>query len=338
MGQNFSWLEWIGHRFDRQRGRRQRGRNLRNADRRICVKIECRWFCKSIKGQSKTTKTYFCQLIHENFSCWGQNLDWYWTTEIFAFQCPVPKKLINLLHHGSLPRDNDGAIEFWRIKDYLQDHFVFCHHWSDEKSGRAHKKRCQSCADSSGTIVYPSCASTCIRHGRNIKTRCIGSTSNLLEGKDWSSIRHDRTRSFFTKHSQHVVSRKLFGWKFETSYTKKFLRHLVGFRSCSTTRRRSCSTSRRFPTNPTKPKSNHDRTGRPVVRREPVCSPSTFNERDIDFRISGLPLSVVKQTENSRVRELVKKIENHPHRQDLQADLQQHDAYNPFSEKSKRMI
>ena len=74
------------------------------------------------------------------------------------------------------------------------------------------------------------------------------------------------------------------------------------------------------------------------MRREPVCSPSTFNERDIDFRISGLPLSVVKQTENSRVRELVKKIENHPHRQDLQADLQQHDAYNPFSEKSKRMI
>ena len=36
---------------------------------------------------------------------------------------PVSKKLINLLRHGSLPRDNDGAIEFWRIKDYLQDHF-----------------------------------------------------------------------------------------------------------------------------------------------------------------------------------------------------------------------
>ena len=35
--------------------------------------------------------------------------------------------------HGSLPRDNDGAIEFWRIKENLQNHFVFCHHWSDEK-------------------------------------------------------------------------------------------------------------------------------------------------------------------------------------------------------------
>ena len=29
---------------------------------------------------------------------------------------PVSKKLINLLRHGSLPREDDGAIEFWRIK------------------------------------------------------------------------------------------------------------------------------------------------------------------------------------------------------------------------------
>ena len=69
-----------------------------------------------------------------------------------------------------------------------------------------------------------------------------------------------------------------------------------------------------------------------------VGSFSMFNEVDIDFRISGLPHSVVKQAENSRVRELIKKIENHPHRQVLPAHLQQNDAYNPFSEKSKKMI
>ena len=84
--------------------------------------------------------------------------------------------------------------------------------------------------------------------------------------------------------------------------------------------------------------ANHDRTGRPVVCSQPVSSSSMFNEVDIDFRISEMPHSVVKQAENSRVRELVKKIENHPHRQDLQADLQQNNAYNPFSEKSKKMI
>ena len=41
--------------------------------------------------------------------------------------------------------------------------------------------------------------------------------------------------------------------------------------------------------------------------------PQHLSEVDIDFRISGLPHSVVKEAVNSRVRELVKKIENHFH-------------------------
>ena len=65
---------------------------------------------------------------------------------------------------------------------------------------------------------------------------------------------------------------------------------------------------------------------------------SMLNEVNIDFRIPGLPHSVVNQADNSRVRELVKKIENHPHRHALQRDLQQNKAYNPFSTTSKKMI
>ena len=80
--------------------------------------------------------------------------------------------------------------------------------------------------------------------------------------------------------------------------------------------------------------ADHDRTGRPVVIGQPTGSSTQFEEVDIDFRVSGLPHAVLKQAENSRVRELVKKIENH-HRQALQADLQQNDAYNPCSEKVK---
>ena len=73
---------------------------------------------------------------------------------------PVSKKLINLLRHSSLPRDNDGAIEFWRMKDHVQTHFLYCHLWSDEKwrssmaGGGGQKKRFQYCSDSSGTILY----------------------------------------------------------------------------------------------------------------------------------------------------------------------------------------
>ena len=63
-----------------------------------------------------------------------------------------------------------------------------------------------------------------------------------------------------------------------------------------------------------------------------------LNEVSIVFRIPGLPHSIIKQAKNSRVRELVKKIENHPHRHALQRDPQQDNAYNPFSEKSKKMI
>ena len=63
-----------------------------------------------------------------------------------------------------------------------------------------------------------------------------------------------------------------------------------------------------------------------------------LNEVNIDFRIPGLPHSVVKQAQNSRVRELVKKIENHPHSHSLQRDLQQNEAYSPFSTMTKQMI
>ena len=48
--------------------------------------------------------------------------------------------------------------------------------------------------------------------------------------------------------------------------------------------------------------------------------------------------AVVKEAENFRVRELVKKIESHPHREALHADLHQNNVYNPFSTNSKAMI
>ena len=58
------------------------------------------------------------------------------------------------------------------------------------------------------------------------------------------------------------------------------------------------------------PNPNHDGTGRPVVTGQTISSSSTFNEVDIDFRISGLPHSVVKQAENSRRTTLTDKLFN----------------------------
>ena len=63
-----------------------------------------------------------------------------------------------------------------------------------------------------------------------------------------------------------------------------------------------------------------------------------LEEIDIDFRVPGLSHAVVKEAENFRVQELVKKIESHPHRGAFQAGLQQKNVYNPYNKNSKEMI
>ena len=79
-------------------------------------------------------------------------------------------------------------------------------------------------------------------------------------------------------------------------------------------------------------------TGRPVESEQSIGLFTQLEETDIDFRVSGLPHAVVKQAEHFRVRELVKKIESHPHREALQADLQKISVYNPFRDDSMAMI
>ena len=66
--------------------------------------------------------------------------------------------------------------------------------------------------------------------------------------------------------------------------------------------------------------------------------PMMVNEADMDFRIPGLPHSVVKYAQSTSVRQLIQKIENHPDRHALQKDLRQNQSFDPFSPESKQMI
>ena len=72
---------------------------------------------------------------------------------------PVSKQLSTLLRHGHLPREDNGAIEFWRLKDCLRYEFENSQHWSDEmwksemEGGGGHKKRFQYCTVSSGQEI-----------------------------------------------------------------------------------------------------------------------------------------------------------------------------------------
>ena len=59
------------------------------------------------------------------------------------------------------PREEDGAIEFWRLKDCLRNDIVRSQHWSDEKwksttaKGGGNKERLQCCTDPLGQeIIY----------------------------------------------------------------------------------------------------------------------------------------------------------------------------------------
>ena len=73
----------------------------------------------------------------------------------------VSKKVISLLRHNqTVQREDDGAIQFWRIKFHLRNQFSQVQHWSDERwksclaAGGGSTRRYQYCSDNSGTILY----------------------------------------------------------------------------------------------------------------------------------------------------------------------------------------
>ena len=264
-------------------------------------------FCKPIKGSSKTEEIFHYLLIFKDCTRYWKNMD---LIDIepgaqFDQAYPVAKRLNTLLRHGDLLREEDGTIEFWRLKDDLRNKFEHSQYWSDDvwkikmAGGGGKKKWFQYCIDSSGEILYlralqghsgrnaidptrqdnvliPNnffeymhhigCAvsvhsitnSGLIAGGQNsgrerqtvfftavnpmnknhqdpkeldltkprvaickqkwkkcTRIRCIGSKDSWLNGKDWSSIKQDRTQSSSTMHSQLIVSWKVVVMKSE---------------------------------------------------------------------------------------------------------------------------
>ena len=69
--------------------------------------------------------------------------------------------MINLLRHNqTLHREEDGAIEFCKIKFHLRNHHSQIQNWSDDRwkaclaAGGGSKRRYQYCSDNLGTIIY----------------------------------------------------------------------------------------------------------------------------------------------------------------------------------------
>ena len=45
---------------------------------------------------------------------------------------PAAKRLNTLLQHGQRPQEEDGTIEFWKLKDDLRNNIEYSHYWFDE--------------------------------------------------------------------------------------------------------------------------------------------------------------------------------------------------------------
>ena len=73
----------------------------------------------------------------------------------------ISKKVINLLRHSrTVQREDDGAVQFWRIKNFLQNQFPQIIYWSDDRwkpclsAGGGAKWRYQYCSENAGPIIY----------------------------------------------------------------------------------------------------------------------------------------------------------------------------------------
>ena len=73
----------------------------------------------------------------------------------------LSKKVVGLLRHNqTMQREEDGAIQFYKIKNHLRDHSSFVRFWSDDRwkaclaAGGGSKRRYQYCSDDQDRILY----------------------------------------------------------------------------------------------------------------------------------------------------------------------------------------
>ena len=106
MGQNFSWPDLIDKKYD-------------NKHKTSTTKTEVFAFASLYKAKAQprrlSTSCSSSKTIHILERKW---IDIEPVAQ-FDQAYPVEKRINTLLRHGESPREEDGPIEFWRLKDYL---------------------------------------------------------------------------------------------------------------------------------------------------------------------------------------------------------------------------
>ena len=413
-----------------QGGRQQRAGNFSDAVWRFCFANECTCFREPIKGQSKTTKTYFCPFINKNCTYLWKILDWSWARNLFVHRLPSVKTTGYSSSWSSTSRRrwSEWILETERLFSepiWALSTLVW---WNVEEHGGGNKNIFQYCTDPSGLffstknpsswrlfrtqshwsfitgqwqfirvhLSHRVCNQLKFHHEVRIdtgRTKFKQKTDGILYVCESYEQRTQRSETKFIhleeprlawckqvkwkKHQNTVywvdicrlVQKK--GFKFyqlrsngiifcdtfpaycnpkptvmetgeiknEKVYASPRLRQKISLKHDLMKELGSEVAGGSEDSQQTQPKINNPigRTERPVSGQ----SIGLFTQReeiDIDVRLFGLRHAVVKQAENFCVRELVKKIESHLHREALEADLSQKNAYNQFSDDSKAMI
>ena len=208
MGQNFSWLERLVTNLNNneQDDNEQETSEMQFEDH--ALKSNARAFSSRSKAKAKPQRRISASSSTKTIPL-GEST---WTDiepqDYSSIDYSVSKKLINLLRHGSLPREDDGVIEFWRFKDYLRNDFVHSQHWSDEKwksimaKGGGNKRIFQYCTDPSGKILY----------FRALQVHSGRSLIEELEKVDASEIQSKRLNAKeMTKKKESRWTNKTFG-------------------------------------------------------------------------------------------------------------------------------
>ena len=88
----------------------------------MCVKLDAKYFAKAT---AKPHRREFAGSSRRTILI-GERI---WTG-VEPRKCPISNyvsKKLNVFRNGSLPREDDGAIESWKIRDCVRNDFSFCH-------------------------------------------------------------------------------------------------------------------------------------------------------------------------------------------------------------------
>ena len=166
------------------------------------------------------------------------------------------------------------------------------------------------------------------RH-RRFPTKTIGCVIWILMSLEAAKIPNESNQT--PKPNNQVRGDMYVGKSPQRKSRKRTLSDRADVTESTRTARPVCgsASTKRCVLTPTYIEEDQTRTERPVLVDH-------NEEHEIDFRVPGLSHAVVKEAETSPSSRACKKIENHPHRAALQADLQQNNVYNPFSKIRRR--